>query len=266
MRPAGDILSDYRDLLTRAAGAAPGVLADPPQISAEFRIPEPFLAQSFGAATYRAATPDGAFPAVLFVNTMNPEELVAADAEGLLLRNVLPGRGMQTMVQRSLEALPAFRRFGTEPVYVEGWALYAETLGVEMGFYRDLGAKCAALLDELTASALLVIDTGLNADRWTRNRASDYLRGQLPIDERAAAVLVDRALALPAEDLSAEIGALRMRDLRTRAESKLGSRFDIRRFHAAVLGAGALPLDLVQQRVEAWIGSEGEAAPSAEVR
>jgi len=266
LHPAIEVLSDYRDLFTRAVGAAPGVLAELPPLSVGFQSSEPFLAPVAGAVTYRPATPDGAFPATLFVNTLNPEELAAADAEGLLLRNVLPGRGLQIVVQRSLASLPAFRRFDTEPAYVEGWALYAESLGAEMGFYRDPGAKCAALLDELTAATLLVIDTGLNAEGWTRRRASDYLRGELPIGDRAVTLLVDRALSLPGEDLSAEIGAQRFRELRARAETKLGSRFDIRRFHAAVLGAGALPLDLLQQRVDAWIAIEGEATPSAEVR
>jgi uncharacterized protein (DUF885 family) len=268
--PASDLMADYRELLARAAAAAPGVLLNPPQIAFEFRSTEPFLAGMAPAATYRAATPDGVFPAALSLNTFYPDELAAVDAEGLLLRNVLPGRGAQTLLQRGLDGLPAFRRFGADPAYVDGWALYAETLGEEMGFYRDPAAKCAAILDELTEDARVVIDTGLNAEGWTRRRASEYLRSELPIDERAASLTIDRALALPAEGLSAAIGALRIRELRTHAEAKLGTRFDLRGFHAAILGEGALPLDLLQERLEAWIGAEGEpassAASSAEIR
>jgi len=262
-RPAADVLSDYRESLARALAAAPGVLANPPQSPVEFRPIELFLAPTARAATYRDATPDGTFPAELSVNTTNPEELAAMDVEGLVLRNVLPGIGAQTLVQRSLDGLPAFRRFGTEPAYVAGWALYAETLGEDMGFYRDAGARFAAILDETTAAALLVIDTGLNAEGWTRRRASEYLLAELPIDERAATLLVDRALALPGENLSAAIGALRIRELRSQAEAKLGARFDIRDFHAAILGAGALPLDLLQDRIEAWIRVEDASAASA---
>jgi len=265
-RPAVDVLSDYRDLLPRALAAAPGVLADPAQNSAEFRSAELFLAATAPAASYREATADGAFPAVLFINTANPEDLADIDAEGLLLRNVVPGLGSQVQLQRALAGLPAFRRFAAEPAYVRGWALYAETLGYDMGFYRDPGAKFSAMLDELTAAARLVIDTGLNAEGWTRRRASDYLIRELPIDERAATLLVDCALALPAEDLSAEVGALRIRELRARAEAKLGTRFDVRSFHAAILGEGALPLDLLQERVEAWMVSAAEPPASAAVR
>jgi uncharacterized protein (DUF885 family) len=265
-RPAVDVLADYGELLPRALAAAPGVLENPAPNPVEFRSMEPFFAATAPAADYRAATADGAFPAVLFVATANPEDFAAIDAEGLLLRNVLPGLGCQILLQRSLADLPAFRRFATEPAYARGWALYAETLGDDMGFYRDPGAKFTATLDELTAAALLVVDTGLNAEGWTRRRATDYLRGELPIDERAATLLVNRALALPAEDLSAEIGALRIRELRARAEARLGSHFDIRSFHAAILGGGALPLDLLQERVEAWIGSAAEVPASAAVR
>jgi len=265
-KPVADVLADFHDLLSRALAAAPGVLADPPQIPVEFRSTEPFLAATARPATYRTGTPDGAFPAVLFLNTSNPENFVALDGEGLLLRNVLPGLGMQGRLQRSLDALPAFRRFGNEPAYSQGWALYAETLGEDMGFYRDPAAKFAAILDEVTAASLLVIDTGLNDEGWTRRRASDYLRGVLPIDERGAALLVDRALALPAEGLAAEVGALRIRELRMQAEAKLGARFDLRSFHAAILAEGALPLDLLQERIEAWIGTESETPASADVR
>jgi uncharacterized protein (DUF885 family) len=265
-RPAVDVLSDYRDLLPRAWAAAPGVLADPAQNPVEFRSSELFLAATAPAANYRGATADGAFPAVLFVDTQNPEAFADIDAEGLLLRNVVPGLGSQVQLQRSLAALPAFRRFGTEPAYAQGWALYAETLGEDMGFYRDPGTKFTAILDELTAAARLVIDTGLNAEGWSRRRASDYLHSELPIDERAATLLVDCALALPAEDLSAEIGALRIRELRARAEARLGGRFDVRNFHAAILGEGALPLDLLQERIEGWMAIAAEPPASAAVR
>jgi uncharacterized protein (DUF885 family) len=263
--PAVDLLADYRDLLARALDAAPGVLANPPQSPIGFRSTEPFLVATAPAASLRAGTPDGAFPAVLFVNTSR-EDFAAVHAQGLLLRNVLPGLACQIVLQRSLNALPAFRRFDTEPAYVDGWALYAETLGEEMGFYRDPGEKLAAILDELTAAATLVVDTGLNAEGWSRRRASDYLIRELLIDERGATLLVDRALALPGEDLAAEIGGLRIRELRNLAEAKLGAHFDIRSFHAAILGEGALPLDILQERIEAWIRVAGETPASADVR
>ncbi len=124
-----------------------------------------------------------------------------------------------------------------------------------MGLSREPAAKFGAVLDELGHAAIAVVDIGLHADAWTRAAALDYLHAQLPIDEQSAGAAVDRSLAEPARALAAEIGALRIRALRLRAQEKLGSRFDVRTFDAAILEAGALPLDLLQQRVDRWIDS-----------
>jgi uncharacterized protein (DUF885 family) len=153
--------------------------------------------------------------------------------------------------------LPRFRRFGAEPAFVDGWALYAQSLGAEMGLSVEPAAKFGALLDELCHAAIVVVDSGLHADAWTRRQAIDYLHAQLPIDDQAAAAAVDRSLALPARALAAEIGAMRFHALRSHAQEKLGSRFDLRAFHSAILEAGALPLDLLEQRIDQWIDVAG---------
>lgn len=256
LRPAVPLLEAYRDVQAEVTAAAPTVLADPPATPVLIVAAERFADPDGEPLKYRGATPDGEFPAALSVDPAS-ERGVASPLPPLLAA-YLPGRHAQYEAQRRRPGLPAFRRFGREPAYIAGWSLYAESLGEEMGLYRDTAARCTALRDELIAAALLVVDTGLHAQSWSRRRAIDYLSAQLPIDERGAAALVDRTLALPAHGLAAGMGALRLRALRARAEERLGSRFDLRAFHAYVLEQGALPLDLLQARIERWI--EGEAA------
>jgi uncharacterized protein (DUF885 family) len=256
LRSAAPSLDPYRDLQSEVSEAAPAVLADPPATPILVVAAERFHDSEGEPLQYRGMTPDGVFPAVLSVDLKN--ERAAAAPLPLLLAAYVPGRHAQHEVQLRTRDLPAFRRFGREPAYIAGWSLYAEGLGEEMGLYRDAASHCTALRDELLAAALLVVDTGLHAQAWSRRRAIDYLNAQLPISEVGAAALVDRTLALPGHGLAAGMGAVRLRALRAKAQEKLGPRFDLRAFHAYVLAQGSLPLDLLQSRIEHWI--EGEAA------
>jgi uncharacterized protein (DUF885 family) len=246
------LLGAYRDLQARVDAAAPAVLAGLPIATPEIRAAAHFREFSGVPLIYRGATADGNFPATLIVNTSVASRF-GLQIEPLLLNAYLPGRHAQYTLQLAAPDLPKFRRFGSEPAFVEGWGLYAESLGEEMGLVREPAAKFAALLDELSHAAIAVIDCAMHADAWTRATAIEYLRAQSPLDAQSAGDVIDRILARPARALAAEVGALRISALRTRAQERLGSRFDLRAFHTAILDQGALPLDLLEQRVDRWI-------------
>jgi uncharacterized protein (DUF885 family) len=169
------------------------------------------------------------------------------------LREEIPGRHYQISLQQARVDLPKFRRFGAEPAFIDGWALYAESLGEELGLYRDDEAKRNALIDQLTCAAALVVDTGLHANGWTRDQAVDYLRTQLAAADADAALLADRYAAMPADALTCMMGELKIRALRTRAQQAQGARFDIREFHSAILKDGAMPLDILEAKMSHWM-------------
>jgi uncharacterized protein (DUF885 family) len=170
------------------------------------------------------------------------------------LRDEMPGRHYQTLVQQARADLPKFRRFGSDPAFVDGWALYAESLGEELGLYRDDEAKRNALLDQLKCAVALVADTGLHAEGWTRAQAVDYLRAQLAAgDDAAADLMADRFVAMPGDALACMMGELKIRALRTRAQQVLGGRFDIREFHTEILKDGAMPLDILEAKMNLWM-------------
>jgi uncharacterized protein (DUF885 family) len=253
-----ELLNAYLDWQTRIDAAAPAVLASPPAAPAAIRAAPRFLEIPGLALSYRGATPDGAFPAALEVNTTIPVR--GFQIAPLLLGAYLPGRHAQRAAQLSARDLPRFRRFRAESAFADAWALYAQSLGEEMGLTREPAARFGVLQDELAHAAAAVVDGGLHTEAWSRAAALDYLHAQLPIDDAAASAVVDRALAGPAQALGAEIGALRIRELRRRAEEKLGNRFDLRAFHAALLEPGPLPSDLLEQSVGRWIDAANAQA------
>jgi len=185
-----------------------------------------------------------------------------AAVEAMFLRDTLPGRRYQWMIQQDTMTLPRFRRFGRIRAFDEGWSLYAASLGEELGLYQEVGAKISWLSMELNCAIGLVVDTGLHAERWTRQQAIDYALAQIPTGiqtasaERAFAErLVDESIVFPGRALACKVGELKIQALRHRAEAALGARFDIRAFHAQILGGGAMPLDILDAKIEAWIKS-----------
>jgi uncharacterized protein (DUF885 family) len=169
------------------------------------------------------------------------------------LREAIPGRQYQSALQQERADLPKFRRFGSDPAFVEGWALYAASLGEELGLYRDDEAKRGALLDQLKCAAALVVDTGLHAKGWTRAQAVDYLRAQVAADDADAGRVADRLVALPGDALACKMGEVKIRALLTRAQQVLAGRFDIREFHTEILKDGAMPLDILEAKMKLWM-------------
>jgi uncharacterized protein (DUF885 family) len=172
------------------------------------------------------------------------------------LQEALPGRHFQSALQQERTDLPMFRRFGTDPAFDDGWALYAATLGEELGLYRDDEARRGVLLRELGCAAALVVDTGLHAMDWTPARAADYLQQQLALSAADAALMVDRFVALPGDALACTVGELKIQALRSRAQRIQGTRFDIRKFHSEILEDGSMPLDILEAKMNLWLGAQ----------
>jgi uncharacterized protein (DUF885 family) len=252
---SGRLLSAYQELKMQTLAAIPTLFSAVPGSDFEIRaagpasLPMPRLA-------YRSAPPDGRTPAVLYVNVASGAERPAQLDIAGFLQEAIPGRHFQAAIQRERTDLPKFRRFGGDPAFVDGWALYAASLGEELGLYRDDQAKRAALLVQLGCAAALVADTGLHAMDWTRARAVEYLRQQLDMDAADAELRVDRYVALPGDALACTLGELKIQALRTRAQQVLGARFDIREFHAEILKDGAMPLDILEAKIKLWLDAQ----------
>ncbi|MGO8828180.1 MAG: DUF885 domain-containing protein [Steroidobacteraceae bacterium] len=252
-RSADELLSRYGELKVQVASAMPALFSQAPQADFAIRAVEPFRQAIAPALSYQRGTPNGGTAATLYVNTAATAARPAT-AAALFLQQAVPGHQYQLAIQQERSDLPAFRRFGGDPAFVEGWSLYAASLGEEMGLYGDPDSKIAGLMVELGCAAGLVIDTGLHAQGWTREQAIDYLQTQLSIEEAAARTAVDRDLSLPGEALACGLGGRRIRGLRARAEQTLGTRFDVRAFHAELLDEGAMPLNILESRVDRWLG------------
>ena len=172
----------------------------------------------------------------------------------------MPGHHFQIAIQQELTGLPSFRRFGGYGAYVEGWGLYAESLGRDLGLYTDPYSYFGALSGEIWRAIRLVVDTGMHAKGWSRQQALDYLLANSAVGATDAAAEIDRYIAMPGQALTYKIGELRIQELKARAQRELGARYDVRAFHRAILGDGALPLDVLDAKVARWIATQ-KAAP-----
>ena len=212
--------------------------------------PIPAEREAATATNAQAPSPDFSAPGWMNLNTYQPEKQVKYDKQALVLHEAVPGHIFQLTLARGLTGLPDFRRFYSNSAYIEGWGLYAESLGSEVGVYRDPASHFGQLASERFRAVRLVVDTGLHSMGWTRQQAIDYFKSHAPSESLAE---VDRYIAWPGQALSYKMGQLKIRQLRGEAEQKMGSRFDIREFHNAILRDGVLPLDLLQQEVDDWL-------------
>jgi uncharacterized protein (DUF885 family) len=249
-QPSSDLPGAYEQLRAGAAahlGAEFSSLPDAPLVILATDIArEPATPLS-----YAPAAADDERPAVLYLDTSMRG---ARPAIASFLEHALPGMHLQDSLQRAAN-LPRFRRFNVEPAFVEGWGLYAATLGAELGLYTDEAANAQLAALEMRCAAALVVDTGLHAQGWTRAQALDYLHAKLNLDDGQAQALVDGYAAMPADALACSMGELKIRALRSRTQQALGSRFDIREFHMQILKDGAMPLDILEAKIAAWTES-----------
>ncbi|MEA2417470.1 MAG: hypothetical protein QOI58_4127 [Thermoanaerobaculia bacterium] len=212
--------------------------------------------QKAAATHYQTGTPDGKRPGRVSVAVSDYTSRSFINDEAVAYHEGIPGHHMQLSIQQTLKGLPEFRKHGGNSAYTEGWALYSEQLGKEVGFYQDPGSDYGRLRSELFRAVRLVVDTGIHDMGWSRDQVVDYMRKSHAVDEPTIQSETDRYISWPAQACSYKLGQLKIRELRARATKQLGTHFDIRRFHDEVLAGGSLPLDVLDARINRWVASE----------
>jgi uncharacterized protein (DUF885 family) len=256
---AEQIVDDFRKYIAQMQPKLPELFGFIPESPVTV---EPMPDFQPGSAThYQTGTPDGKRPGRVVVAVANFAQRSLVDDEATAYHEGIPGHHMQLSVAQLLPQLPKFRRHGGNSGYVEGWALYAEELGKEVGFYQDPVSDYGRLSSELFRAVRLVVDTGIHAKGWTREQVVDFMRKSGAVDEPTLQAETDRYIAWPAQALAYKLGQLKFRELRERARHELGSRFDIRTFHDEMLNGGVLPLDLLDARTNSWIRGQKHPAP-----
>jgi uncharacterized protein (DUF885 family) len=250
------LIQGYRDMSERIESLTPKLFSVFPKTDFEVRAVEPFREKSASGGQYRRGTPDGSRPGVFFANTYDIKARPKWAMESLFLHEAIPGHHFQLSIQQEIEGLPRFRRFGGYTAFTEGWGLYAESLGKELGVYSDPYQYFGALNAELWRAIRLVVDTGLHSKGWSRQEVLDYMYANSAVKEARAVSEAERYMAIPGQALAYKIGELKIRELRQRAEEALGDRFDVKAFHTEVLVDGALPLDMLDAKIGRWIEAQ----------
>ncbi len=251
---AEQILDDFRKYIEQMQPKLPDLFTFIPGSPVTVEAIPAF--QAAMATHYQTGTPDGKRPGRVVVSTSKFEQRSLINDEAIAYHEGIPGHHMQLSVAQQLAQLPNFRRHNFNSGYIEGWALYAEQLGKEVGFYRDPVSDYGRLTSELFRAVRLVVDTGIHSKGWTRDHVVEFFRQTDAADEPTIQAETDRYIAWPAQALSYKLGQLKFRELRERAQKALGSKFDIRTFHDEMLNGGVLPLDLLDARTNLWISAQ----------
>jgi uncharacterized protein (DUF885 family) len=254
-----DVLVHYRDIAKRADAELPRLFAELPRLPYGIRAMDASLGDK--AETYSPGALDGSRAGFFEANVVSLATRPKYEFEATLLHEAVPGHHLQGARAQELQGLPHFRRTAWYVAYGEGWALYAERLGYEMGFYKEPENRFGALSMEMLRACRLVVDTGLHAKGWTREQVIRYLVDNAGMHEGFAIAEADRYIVWPGQALGYKIGELKLRELRARAEKALGERFDVRRFHNALLDDGPLPLTVLEKRIDQWIARERARNP-----
>jgi uncharacterized protein (DUF885 family) len=249
-------LTDARAFVAQVMEVSPQWFSDLPEAALEVRAVEAWREATASIAFYNQPAPDGSRPGIYYVNLSDMTQVLKPQIEGISYHEGAPGHHFQIAYAQEMQGLPSFRRFGGYGAYAEGWGLYAERLGKEMGFYQDPYSDFGRLSTELWRAVRLVTDTGLHAKRWSREDAIEYFRANSLLSERDIVKEVERYITNPGQATSYKIGELKIMELRQRARDALGDRFDIKDFHAVVLGSGSVPLDVLEDQVDSWIGAQ----------
>lgn len=227
-----------------------------PKSPLEIRPYDPSTEEFEAGGSYQSGSADGERPGVFYFNAYDLPSRLTPGNVTLYLHEGAPGHHFQISLAQENEALPAFMRYGGTTAFVEGWALYAETLGNEMGFYKDPWNRYGTLQDEQLRAMRLVVDTGIHAKGWTRDQAIDFMMQNSGMTRTEVVAEVDRYIAIPSQALAYKIGALKIQELRLRAQSRLGTKFDIKTFHEQVLNTGGLPLAVLEAKIDRWIAAQ----------
>jgi uncharacterized protein (DUF885 family) len=252
--PSKEWLRDaYYAIGKRVDTAIPRLFSAIPKTPLEIRPVPDFLEKNQAAAYYQQGTPDGSRPGVFYFNTYDLPSRTTPGMETLYLHEAVPGHHFQISLAQENAALPAFMRFGGNTAFVEGWALYSESLWPELGLQTDPYQRFGGLDDEMLRAMRLVVDTGIHAKGWSRDRAIDYMMANSSMGKTDATAEVERYIAIPGQALAYKIGQLTFFRLKERAKKELGAKFDERAFHAQVLMTGALPMGVLEKKIHGWI-------------
>jgi uncharacterized protein (DUF885 family) len=250
------LIQAYRDMTAHIESLAPKLFEVFPKTPFEVRRVEPFREQTASKGSYQSGLPDGSRPGVFYANAYNVGARPKWDMQSLFLHEAIPGHHFQIALQQENENLPRFRRFGGFTAYTEGWGLYAESLGKELGVYTDPLDYFGALNAELWRSIRLVTDTGIHAKGWTRKQVLDYMFANSATSETRAVSEAERFMAIPGQALAYKIGMLKIREIRASAEAQLGEQFDVRAFHTQVLMDGPMPLSMLEAKIQIWVDDQ----------
>lgn len=250
-----DILQRYQRYTDQMYAKLPELFGRLPKAGMKIAPIEQFREKEAAGAEYHQGTPDGSRPGMVRVNTYEATKRLTLDMESTAYHEGVPGHHMQVAIQQELTDLPPFRQQLGYVAYQEGWALYSERLGKDVGFFQDPYSDYGRLQDEMLRAIRLVVDTGLHAKRWTRAQVVEYFHAHSTLPEVDIQSETDRYIAIPGQALGYKIGQLTISRLRDKARAALGARFDIRAFHDQILGSGALPLDLLEGRIDSWIAA-----------
>jgi uncharacterized protein (DUF885 family) len=248
-----DILNTYRGYIAGMQPELPKLFGLLPKTKVEVRAVQEYREQGAAAAEYQQGTPDGSRPGIVYVNTGDFAHRSKLSDESTSYHEAIPGHHMQISIAQTLPGLPPFRQQGGYTAYVEGWALYSEQLGKDIGFYKDPISDYGRLSDELLRACRLVLDTGVHYKHWTREQMVTYFRENSNEDEPDVQAETDRYIVMPGQALAYKLGQLKILELRARAQKELGAQYDIRAFHDEILDGGALPLDVLDARTTAWM-------------
>lgn len=248
-----EYLAEATAMIDTMREALPTVFNTFPQAEMEVRAVEAFREKAAGKAFYQRPAPDGSRPGVYYANLYRMQDMPLYQMEALAYHEGIPGHHMQLAISQELTGIPKFRKYGGFTAYTEGWGLYSEFLPKEMGFYEDPYSDFGRLAMELWRAARLVVDTGLHEKRWTREQAIDYLLTNTPNPEGDCRKAIERYIVMPGQATAYKIGMLKILELREDARERLGDAFDIRDFHDVLLKDGPVPLQILEENIEAWI-------------
>ena len=250
------LLDGYNSVYAKVEKGVPRDFAIEPKAKFEIRPVEAYRAQSAAGGSYQPPSEDGKRPGIFYVNTYDLPSRKNWEMEDLFLHEAIPGHHFQLSIQQEQTGLPKFRRFGGFTAYIEGYALYCETIGYELGMYTDPYQEFGQLQNEQFRAMRLVVDTGLHSKGWTRDQAINYMLDNSAMSKTDVIAEVERYIAMPGQALAYKTGQMKITELRARAAKELGKKFDVRAFHTELLKDGALPLAVLETKMDAWVDSQ----------